>query len=86
MSSRLLGSILPGVLARLVSWAFLIETDKGSWSSLYAAASNQVSFEDNGAYFIPFGKRGKPSTNGLDEVQADKLWTWTDRELANKGY
>lgn len=86
MSQTFLSAVLPNVLTSLASWAFFLDTDKGAWTSLYAAASNQVSFEDNGGYFIPFGKKGEPSANSLDEAQADKLWTWTDQELAKKGY
>lgn len=85
MSERFLKAMLPRILTGLASW-FFMTTDKGSWNSLYAAASNQVSFLDNGVYFTPFGKRKTPSANGLDEAQADRLWAWTDEELTKKGY
>lgn len=60
--------------------------EEGGWTSLYAAASEQVTFDDNGADFLPVGKRAKPSAKALDEELADKLWKWTEDELVKKGW
>lgn len=78
--------MIPGPLARLLSRMFFLTPDAGSWTSLYAAGSTQVTFEDNGAYFLPVGKRTKPSAEALDEAQADRLWKWTEDELTKKGW
>lgn len=83
----MLGSFMvPGPLVRLLSRIFFATPDAGSWTSLYAAASTQVTFEDNGAYFLPVGKRTKPSVEALDEALADRLWKWTEDELTKKGW
>lgn len=73
-------------MARLLLWIFFMSPEEGSWTSLYAAASQEVSFEDNGVYFLPVGKRAKPSATALDEGLADKLWQWTEDELTKKGW
>lgn len=78
--------MVPGPLVRLLSRTFMMTSDQGSWTSLYAAASTKVTFEDNGAYFLPIGKRTKPSAEALDETLADKLWKWTEDELVKKGW
>lgn len=75
-----------GLVGRFLSRTFFMSVEEGSWTSLYAAASQEVTFEDNGAYFVPIGKRAKPSANALDEALADKLWKWTEDELTKKGW
>lgn len=65
---------------------FLMTAEKGCWTTLYAAAGQGVTWEDNGAYFTPFGKRTKPSAVAGDEGLAEKLWEWTEGELGGKGY
>lgn len=65
---------------------FLLTVEKGSWNTLYAAASPEVKREDNGVYFTGFGKRTEPSTYAKDEELAEKLWKWTESELGKKGY
>lgn len=80
------GTMLPESIAKCISKVFLTPAEQGCWCSLYAAASSDVTFEQNGVYFVPVGKTGKPSANGVDEALADKLWTWTEAQLASKGY
>lgn len=78
--------MVPGPVARLVSRTFFTAPEEGCWTSLYAAASEEVTFEDNGAYFLPVGKRTKPSAKAMDEELADRLWKWTEDELVKKGW
>lgn len=60
--------------------------EEGCWTSLYAAASEEVGFEDNGVYLVPVGKRTKTSAMGMDEELADRLWEWTEGELVKMGW
>lgn len=86
LSGGLLGGIFGGPVARLLLRIFFTSPEEGCWTSLYAAASQEVNFEDNGVYFLPVGKRAKPSAAALDEALADKLWQWTEEELTKKGW
>lgn len=70
------GTMVPDSMAKCLSKVFLTPAEQGCWTSLYAAVSDDVTFEHNGVYFVPVGKTGKPSANGVDEALADKLWTW----------
>lgn len=80
------GTMVPEGMAKCLSKVLLTPPEQGCWTSIYAAASKEVTFEHNGAYFVPVGKVGKPSANGLDEALADRLWKWSEDELALKGY
>lgn len=86
LSAGMFSSMVPESMAKCISKVFLTPAEQGCWCSLYAAASSDVTFEQNGVYFVPVGKTGKPSANGVDEALADKLWTWTEAQLALKGY
>lgn len=59
---------------------------KGAWSSLFAIASADFKAADSGAYVVPYAKIGTPSAYAQDEALAIKLWDWTEKELANKGF
>lgn len=73
-------------LLMTVASPFMLTAEKGSWTSLYAVASEEVTVEDCGAYFTAFGKKTRPSGLALDEGLAERLWSWTEGELAGKGY
>lgn len=78
--------MVPGPVARLVGRMFFLTPEEGSWNSLYAAASEQVTFDDNGAFFMPVGKRTMLLSWALDEELVDRLWKWTEDELVKKGW
>jgi NAD(P)-dependent dehydrogenase (short-subunit alcohol dehydrogenase family) len=64
----------------------LIKPDQGSFTSLYAAASAEFTAEDSGEYFVPIAQKSKPSKKANDPELAEKLWTWTENEMRNKGF
>lgn len=59
---------------------------KGAWSSLFAIASTDFTASDSGAYVIPYAKIGTPSSYAQDQALAARLWDWTEKELASKGF
>ncbi|PSN59313.1 NAD(P)-binding protein [Corynespora cassiicola Philippines] len=66
---------------------FMIGTDEGSWTQLFAVAGTGFSADMSGGYLEPIAKRGKayipPNTpNDVD----DRLWAWTENEMRTKGY
>ena len=63
----------------------LDEQAKGAWSSLYAIAGDGFGDSDSGAYIVPYGKIGKPSSHARNAVLSEKLWDWTVQELGKKG-
>jgi NAD(P)-dependent dehydrogenase (short-subunit alcohol dehydrogenase family) len=61
---------------------------QGSFNQLWAATVEKGKLE-NGAYYKPVGsKAGGSYMTGYarDEALADKLWDWTEAELAKHGY
>lgn len=60
--------------------------EKGSWNSLWCAASKELGEVDNGAYFLPVGKKTRASVHGEDEFMARKLWEWSEGVLREKGF
>ncbi|KAK9244303.1 hypothetical protein V1506DRAFT_541834 [Lipomyces tetrasporus] len=64
-----------------------ISVEAGALTSLYCAVDRDLSAEkNNGEYFVPIGKRSKASSKARDPVLAEKLWIWTEEQLAAKGY
>ncbi|KIV91339.1 hypothetical protein PV10_05886 [Exophiala mesophila] len=67
---------------------FFFDADKGSWTSVYCAASPKMPSQDCGAYFIRIAKnkggwRSGPSKNA---ALATKLEEWTSKELNKNGW
>ncbi|KAI1617290.1 hypothetical protein EDD36DRAFT_159654 [Exophiala viscosa] len=62
-----------------------ITPEEGSFNSLWAVASPQVTVGISGEYFVPVGVKKEPSKLARDAQLADKLWNWTEQELRSKG-
>ena len=60
--------------------------EKGSWNSLWCAASPQLKESDNGSYFLPVGKKTRASMHGEDALMARQLWEWSGECLKEKGF
>ena len=60
--------------------------EKGSWNSLWCAASLEVKEGDNGCYFFPVGKKTTASVHGEDAFMARRLWEWSEECLKEKGF
>jgi retinol dehydrogenase 12 len=63
-----------------------IDGDKGSWTSLFCAASPAMGKEHSGIYFQRFAKPGAQSSNAKDLELARRLETWTLNEMKTKGW
>ena len=60
---------------------------KGAANILFAAVSPTIKLDSaNGSYVLPVGKIASPSKAGSDQKVADKLWEWTERELASRQF
>jgi NAD(P)-dependent dehydrogenase (short-subunit alcohol dehydrogenase family) len=60
--------------------------EKGSWNSLWCAASPELKESDNGSYFLPVGKKTRASVHGEDAFMSRKLWEWSEECLKEKGF
>ncbi|GIJ82873.1 hypothetical protein Asppvi_001388 [Aspergillus pseudoviridinutans] len=70
------GTIIRGLT--FISQFSLLSTDDGSRASLFCATSPNAP-QSAGKYHEPFGKVSKKK---FDHKQAEKLWDWTESELA----
>lgn len=61
---------------------FLSSVDQGARNQLWASVSKDVV---SGEYYEPVGVGGKGRTLGKDDALAERLWDWTERELAEHG-
>jgi NAD(P)-dependent dehydrogenase (short-subunit alcohol dehydrogenase family) len=77
---------LSGVLAKMLNaFGVYIPVEKGAYTSIYCVASDIVTPEMSGEYFVPLGKLGKASKLTRNVKLAEKLWTWTEKEFELKG-
>ena len=60
--------------------------EKGCWNTLFCAAGPELKGDDNGAYFLPVGKKTRASVHGEDAFMARKLWEWSEGVLGEKGF
>lgn len=65
---------------------FLLSTPQGALTQLYAGTSPEIVEKNlNGAYLVPFAKVGKPSAYAKDAELGEKLWSFLEQEMAEKG-
>ena len=57
------------------------DNDRGSWTSLYCAASQDMTADQCGTYFQRIAERGWDTKSAKDPELADKLQQWTDKEM-----
>ncbi|KAK9481189.1 hypothetical protein V1514DRAFT_287300 [Lipomyces japonicus] len=72
-------------MRRQASWLGGISLEDGALTSIFCAASPHVTLADNGEYYVPIAKKGKPSSK-VNEPAADELYKWTEAQLIEKGY
>lgn len=71
------------VLLMMFGWAYLVTIPEGCKNQLWAATAPGV---ERGFYYSPVGVKGFGSKFARDEALEDKLWEWTEAELAKHGY
>ena len=60
--------------------------EPGSYTTLFAAASQKFRREQSGLYFVPVAREGKLSRHAVNEEMGEKLWVWTESEMRNGGW
>ena len=63
---------------------FFRSPDGGATTSLYLAASPEVTKDTNGGYYEPIAKLKKPSSEALKPEMPDRLWNWTEEFFASR--
>jgi NAD(P)-dependent dehydrogenase (short-subunit alcohol dehydrogenase family) len=63
-----------------------ITPEQGSYNSLWAVASPDVTADMSGQYFMPVGVPKTPSKLATNATLAKKLWDWTVEEMKGKGF
>jgi hypothetical protein len=68
--------IKPSQLMTAIRWNIPVEY--GAYTSTWCAASDKVTREDSGEYFVPYADRYPASENGQNKEMAERLWkkTW----------
>ncbi|GKU01259.1 reductase [Fusarium langsethiae] len=77
------------LLSLLRCFRMLWTADKGSWNSLYCAASQDMKAQQSGQYLEIFHRFGEPwwaSSAAKDEGLAEKLYVWTRETMDKEGW
>lgn len=83
------GSNVTSFFSVLRMFGLLWPADKGSWTSLFCVASQDMKAEQSGTYFEIFRRFGEPrceSKAATDEKLAKKLEEWTVETMRRKGF
>ena len=64
----------------------IVDGDKGSWTSLFCAASPEMKKEQSGTYFQRLAEPGWESGNAKNMQLAEKLEGWTREEMKKEGW
>lgn len=67
---------------------FMLNTDQGSWTQLFAIAGRDFTAALSGTYLEPIAKKGtvKIPQGVTAEDLENRLWKWTEREMKAKGF
>lgn len=82
-------SCMMSVFSVLRMFGFFISADKGSWTSLFCAASPDMKAEESGAYCEIFQRLGEPrweSSAAKDDKLAERLEEWTRETMKKEGW
>ncbi|KAI1109343.1 NAD(P)-binding protein [Nemania sp. NC0429] len=77
------------VFSLLRKLGFFFTADKGSWTSLFLAASRDMKPEQSGGYFELFNRLGEPSWQSgpaKDPKLAERLEEWTGEVMRKEGW
>jgi len=80
----------PWVMKKLVDvcavMGAMIDADRGSWTSVFCAASPEMRKESSGTYFQRVAEPGWQSGRAKDMVLAVRLEDWTREEMKKEGW
>lgn len=67
-----------------------MSAEEGAYTQIYCAASEKVTMEDTGSYYVPVAVKGV-GMKGLsgyakDKALAEKLWVWSEKEVEKHEY
>ncbi|KAI0867158.1 NAD(P)-binding protein [Xylaria cubensis] len=83
------GSSIVSVLSVLRTFGMMYPAEKGSWTSLFCAASQDMKAEQSGAYLEIFQRFGEPrwqSSAAKDGKLAERLEEWAREEMRKEGW
>ncbi|MCJ1380986.1 hypothetical protein MMC17_004095 [Xylographa soralifera] len=83
------GAGVTGLFAVLRMLGLIRPADKGSWTSVFCAASREMTAEQSGTYVEIFGRCGEPrwqSGAARDGKLAERLEEWTGEEMRKEGW
>lgn len=83
------GSSVMTIFSALRIFGFTYPADKGSWTSLFLAASRDMKAEQSGGYFEIHGRLGEPwwqSSAAKDGKLAERLEEWTGEVMRKEGW
>ncbi|TRX90670.1 hypothetical protein FHL15_008445 [Xylaria flabelliformis] len=83
------GSSIVSVLSVLRMFGMMYPAEKGSWTSLFCAASQDMKAEQSGAYLEIFQRFGEPrwqSSAAKDGKLAERLEEWAREEMRKEGW
>lgn len=69
---------------RLLGW--MADTDTGTWTSLFCAASEEMRREDSGGYFQEAAEAGPGNEYAESETLAEELESWTREVMEREGW
>lgn len=75
------------MLVYVTSFGRMISAEQCAWNQQWAATAPRGSGAkqvESGRYYEPVGVKTTPRRSGTDDELAEKLWTWTQKEL--EGY
>ncbi|KAI1334995.1 NAD(P)-binding protein [Xylariaceae sp. FL0016] len=80
---------MPGLITALKKTGLCYPADKGAWTSLFCAASQDMESKQSGAYLEIHRRFGEPcwqSSAAKDEKLAERLEGWTTDVMRKKGW
>lgn len=84
------GAQIPTIMRTVIEvYAVLggrVDGDKGSWTSVFCAASPDMKEEQSGSYFQRIARAGSESKLAKDAGAAQRLEEWTSREMGKEGW
>lgn len=81
-----LPALLKILIAPYIAMGGMIDGDKGSWTSLFCAASPEMKKEESGAYFQRVADSGGWQSSMAKDVElADRLEKWTCEQMGKWG-